>query len=94
MAAMASHIASSRNFSRSRVPALKVKTTMGDSVGADGKGKALASDDWRKHASAPGISDKGNLRKKIAQRSSATDHSMVMPLLEPGFYRPNDGQTA
>lgn len=66
---------------------------MGDPVASEGKGKALASDDWRKHASAPGISDKGNLRKKIAQRSSATEHSMVMPH-EPGFYRPNDGQTA
>ncbi|KAK3350672.1 hypothetical protein B0H65DRAFT_567359 [Neurospora tetraspora] len=93
MAAITSHINSSRNFSRSRVPALKVKTTLGDPVGSDGKGKALASDDWRKHASAPGISNKGNLRKKIAQRSSATEHSMEMPR-EPGFYRPNDGQTA
>ncbi|KAK1783439.1 hypothetical protein QBC45DRAFT_316392 [Copromyces sp. CBS 386.78] len=93
MSAITSHIASSRNFGRSRVPALKVNTTLVDPVGSDGKGKALASDDWRKHASAPGISDKGNLRKKIAQRSSATEHSMVMPR-EPGFYCPNDGQTA
>ncbi|KHE83439.1 hypothetical protein GE21DRAFT_1309529 [Neurospora crassa] len=93
MAAVTSHITSRRNFSRSRVPALKVKTTVGDSVGFDGKGKALASDDWRKYASAPGMSNKGNLRKKIAQRSSATEHSMEMPR-EPGFYRPNDGETA
>ncbi|KAL0466797.1 hypothetical protein QR685DRAFT_556699 [Neurospora intermedia] len=93
MAAVISHIANSRNFSRSRVPALKVKTAVGDPASLDGKGKALASDDWRKHASAPGMSNKGNLRKKIAQRSSATEHSMEMPR-EPGFYRPNDGQTA